>query len=102
MQNSKKMAQGKAMRRKPISALTKDETAVKNTRKASAYGKVKRMAECIDTVKISFLGGLNEVGKNMTAYTYGEDMILVDCGLAFPDTEMFVVYLVIPDFTFVE
>jgi ribonuclease J len=102
MQNSKKMAQGKAMRRKPISALTKDETAVKNTRKASAYGKVKRMAECIDTVKISFLGGLNEVGKNMTAYTYGEDMILVDCGLAFPDTEMFGVDLVIPDFTFVE
>lgn len=102
MQNSKKMAQGKAMRRKPISALTKDETAVKNTRKASAYGKVKRMAECIDTVKISFLGGLNEVGKNMTAYTYGEDIILVDCGLAFPDTEMFGVDLVIPDFTFVE
>ena len=102
MQNSKKMAQGKAMRRKPISALTKDETAVKNTRKASAYGKVKRMAEGIDTVKISFLGGLNEVGKNMTAYAYGEDIILVDCGLAFPDTEMFGVDLVIPDFTFVE
>lgn len=102
MQNSKKMAQGKAMRRKPISALTKDETAVKNTRKASAYGKVKRMAEGVDTVKISFLGGLNEVGKNMTAYTYGEDIILVDCGLAFPDTEMFGVDLVIPDFTFVE
>lgn len=102
MQNSKKMAQGKAMRRKPISALTKDETVVKNTRKASAYGKVKRMAEGVDTVKISFLGGLNEVGKNMTAYTYGEDIILVDCGLAFPDTEMLGVDLVIPDFTFVE
>ncbi|HZJ75348.1 MAG TPA: MBL fold metallo-hydrolase, partial [Clostridia bacterium] len=60
------------------------------------------MAEGVDTVKISFLGGLNEVGKNMTAYTYGEDIILVDCGLAFPDTEMFGVDLVIPDFTFVE
>ncbi|HZK20857.1 MAG TPA: ribonuclease J [Oscillospiraceae bacterium] len=102
MQNSKKKAQGKTVRRKPISAPTKDETAAKNTKKTPAYGKVKRTTDSADTVKISFLGGINEVGKNMTAYTYGDDIILVDCGLAFPDTEMFGVDLVIPDFTFVE
>lgn len=53
-------------------------------------------------VKIAFLGGLNEVGKNMTPYECGNDMILVDCGLAFPDPDMLGVDLVIPDFTYVE
>ena len=53
-------------------------------------------------VKIAFLGGLNEVGKNMTLYEYKDDMFLVDCGLAFPDPEMLGVDLVIPDFSYVE
>lgn len=54
------------------------------------------------SVKIAFLGGLNEVGKNMTLYECEGDMILVDCGLAFPEPEMLGVDLVIPDFTYVE
>lgn len=53
-------------------------------------------------IKVSFLGGLNEVGKNMTLFEYGEDMFLVDCGLAFPDQDMLGVDLVLPDFTYVE
>ena len=53
-------------------------------------------------VRIAFLGGLNEVGKNMTLYECGGDMILVDCGLAFPEPDMLGVDLVIPDFTYVE
>lgn len=53
-------------------------------------------------VSISFLGGLNEVGKNMTLYEYKNDMFLVDCGLSFPDQDMPGVDLVIPDFTYVE
>ncbi|MCQ2463310.1 MAG: ribonuclease J [Clostridia bacterium] len=53
-------------------------------------------------VRIAFLGGLNEVGKNMTLFEYDGDMILVDCGLAFPDEEMPGIDLVIPDFTYVE
>lgn len=51
-------------------------------------------------IKITFLGGLNEVGKNMTLYECQGDMILVDCGLAFPDPDMFGVDLVIPDFSY--
>lgn len=47
------------------------------------------------------LGGLGEVGKNITLYECQGDMILVDCGLVFPDTDMFGVDLVIPDFTYV-
>ena len=53
-------------------------------------------------IKIAFLGGLNEVGKNMTLYECENDMILVDCGLAFPEPDMLGVDLVIPDFTYVE
>ena len=53
-------------------------------------------------MKIAFLGGLNEVGKNITLYEYGNDMFLVDCGLAFPDQDMPGVDLVIPDFTYLE
>ena len=54
------------------------------------------------SVRIAFLGGLNEVGKNMTLYECKDDMSLVDCGLAFPEPEMLGVDLVIPDFTYVE
>ncbi len=53
-------------------------------------------------MKIAFLGGLNEVGKNITLYEYGNDMFLVDCGLAFPDQDMPGVDLVLPDFTYLE
>jgi len=47
------------------------------------------------------LGGLGEVGKNITLYECQGDMILVDCGLVFPDADMFGIDLVIPDFTYV-
>ena len=53
-------------------------------------------------VKISFIGGLNEIGKNVTMYEYGVDAILVDCGTAFPDDTMLGVDIVIPDFSYVE
>jgi ribonuclease J len=55
----------------------------------------------VEKVKISFLGGMNEIGKNMTLYQYKEDMFIVDCGLAFPTAELPGVDLVIPDFTHV-
>ncbi len=53
-------------------------------------------------VRIAFLGGLNEVGKNMTLYEYNGDMFLVDCGLAFPEPDLLGVDLVLPDFSYVE
>ena len=53
-------------------------------------------------IKVYFLGGLNEIGKNFTLYECGEDMFIVDCGLSFPDESMPGIDLVIPDFTFVE
>lgn len=55
-----------------------------------------------ETVKVSFLGGMNEIGKNMTVYEYKNDMFIVDCGLAFPGAELPGVDLVLPDFTYIE
>lgn len=51
-------------------------------------------------LKIIPLGGLNEIGKNLTVLEYGRDIILVDCGLGFPEDDMYGVDLVIPDFTY--
>ncbi len=53
-------------------------------------------------MRIVPLGGLNEIGKNITVFECQEDKIIVDCGLSFPDSEMFGVDLVIPDFTYVK
>ena len=52
-------------------------------------------------VKIIPLGGIGEIGKNMTAIEYGGDMIIVDCGMSFPEENMPGVDCVIPDFTYV-
>src|SRR5665647_2450795 len=48
------------------------------------------------------LGGLGEFGMNMTAIRYGEDIIVVDCGMMFPDAELLGVDLVMPDLTFLK
>ncbi|MDU7338221.1 MAG: RNase J family beta-CASP ribonuclease [Clostridium sp.] len=54
------------------------------------------------SIKVYFLGGLNEIGKNMTLFECEGEMLIIDCGMAFPDGDMLGVDLVIPDFTFVE
>ncbi len=54
------------------------------------------------TLKIIPLGGLHEIGKNITVFEYGNDMIVVDCGLSFPEDDMLGVDLVIPDITYIE
>lgn len=53
-----------------------------------------------ERLQIIPLGGLGEIGKNMTVFQYGEDIIVLDSGLAFPDSEMLGVDIVIPDFTY--
>ena len=55
-----------------------------------------------DTVKIIPLGGLEQIGMNMTAFMYEDSIIVVDCGLSFPDDDMLGIDLVIPDVTFLK
>ena len=53
-----------------------------------------------EKLKIISLGGLNEIGKNVTVYEYGGDMIVVDVGMGFPDDDMYGIDVVIPDFSY--
>ena len=71
-------------------------------KKSPKPNKNKIITEKEIPVKIYFLGGLNEIGKNITVFECQNDMFIVDCGLAFPDSDMLGVDLVIPDFTFIE
>lgn len=70
-----------------------------NRQKGRNYNKKKQPSV---PVKISFLGGLNEIGKNLTVYEIDGDMIVVDCGLAFPEQDMLGIDLVIPDFSYLK
>jgi len=60
-------------------------------------GVLKPLAE---KLKIISLGGLNEVGKNITVLEYGKDMIVVDCGIGFPEDDMYGIDLVVPDVSY--
>ncbi len=100
--------------------MTADKSAAgkrNSTKRYYAYGKVTKKPQSApaaektkarknakkkqDGIKVAFLGGMNEIGKNMTVYEYGDDMFIVDCGLAFPGTELLGVDSVIPDFTYI-
>ncbi len=53
-------------------------------------------------IKITPLGGLHEIGKNMTVFEYGSDLLILDAGLAFPDDDMLGIDMVIPDITYLQ
>ena len=77
----------------------KPETKKRQYSKSGKNSKDKKKASV--PVRIIPLGGLEEIGKNITLYECGDDMILVDCGMAFPDDDLPGIDLVIPDFTYV-
>lgn len=80
----------------PKSPRSRMTTARRHTRNA-----VKKPAS-ENSVRIVFLGGLNQIGKNIMAIECNDDIIIVDCGMSFPDGEMLGVDLVIPDFSYLE
>lgn len=75
----------------------KTQTAPHNRQSTRRYGN----RQSAKPLKIIPLGGLGEIGKNITLYEYDGDMFLSDCGMSFPDEEMPGIDIVIPDFTYV-
>lgn len=90
--------------------MTGDKSAVgkrNSGKRYYTYRKVNRRSALLpiqekESVRVAFLGGMNEIGKNMTVYEYKDDMFILDCGIAFPGDELPGVDLVIPDFTYIE
>ncbi len=80
-------------------ASSRDVPAKKTSgRKGTSAGRKK--PENAPQIKIIPLGGLHEIGKNMTALEYGNEIMIIDCGLSFPDDDMFGIDKVIPDFSY--
>lgn len=78
----------------------KDKQAQKQPNQQNNHQNFRVPAKTGASLKIIPLGGIEEVGKNITAYEYKQDIILVDCGLKFPDDELLGVDIVIPDFSY--
>ena len=98
------MAQTKEQNQAPAAANASGEKRPRTSRRPHYTRRPRRPQqpkEAATPIHIYPLGGLGEVGKNMTVYECCGDMIIVDCGLVFPDNDMFGVDMVIPDFTFV-
>lgn len=82
--------------------LPKTETRKKRIPKKNNNTTISKFEFKKDNLKIIPLGGLDEIGKNITVFEYGNDIVLVDCGLEFPEDDMLGVDLVIPDVTYLE
>ena len=115
LENEKKVGANPQRRRKNYNAKTKQETKqtntenVKQTRNKTNTRKNKKESTKQEdfrfkpsNLKIIPLGGLHEIGKNITVFEYENDIIIVDCGLAFPEDDMLGVDLVIPDISYLE
>jgi ribonuclease J len=79
----------------------RSQTANGGTPSKQNYRRRNVSKEVLSPLRVTPLGGLGEIGKNITLYEYGNDAILVDCGMSFPDEEMPGIDIVIPDFTHV-
>lgn len=98
-QKSKPMTAAAAASHKAVmQAESAPKTAKKNPRQHK--GDKKKSVPALP-VRYTVLGGLNEIGKNMAVLEYGDDAIIIDCGMSFPDEDLLGVDVVLPDFSYV-
>ena len=94
----KQWSAGKYTEKAPAKNIV-SKSAGKNQIKAGGARRGRRSAE---KLKIIPLGGLEQIGMNITAFEYGESIVVVDCGLSFPEDDMLGIDLVIPDVTYLK
>lgn len=102
--NYKRANSNSKVKKTPQNTKYKSKAGVKNTSAKPKKQYKKKPVEKVvkPPIKIAFLGGLNEIGKNLTVFECNDDIVILDCGMAFPDGDMLGVDLVIPDFTYLE
>lgn len=95
--------------KKSVNSARNTKANARNTKirdKAHKLGKYESISpaefKLFGGVKITFLGGINEIGKNLTLFEYGNDIVIVDCGMSFPDADMPGIDYVLPDLNYVE
>lgn len=80
----------------------KNNLVSQNKPQAEKRNRYSRRRTQKPSIRVAFLGGLNEIGKNITLFECEGDMFILDCGMTFPDGEMLGIDLVIPDFSYIE
>ncbi len=99
--NKQKVSASSAPQRSPVRDAKQARAGKKGKRTGgSVLGRIKKKSG--KRVKIIALGGLNEIGKNITLLECENDIMIIDCGLGFPDEDMLGIDLVIPDFSYLE
>lgn len=104
------ITKSKTKKAKPETSATKKKigsTAVGKkvksiTNKVTTKQRAKVAKKELGNLKIYPIGGLNEIGKNMTVIEYNDRFLIIDCGMSFPEDDMYGIDIVIPDFSFVE
>ncbi len=103
VQNKEQKNEHKNTKKQPVKKTYNKKNAAKKPFEMGLYESISpKNIKKPASVKIKFLGGINEIGKNLTLFEFNDEMIIIDCGMSFPDADMPGIDYVLPDITYVE